>query len=536
MNPERASVQAQSTATEWWRGAVIYQVYPRSYLDTTGDGVGDLNGVIARLDYIASLGVEGLWLSPFFKSPMKDYGYDIADYRDVDPVFGSLADFDRLVERAHALGLKVIIDQVYSHTSDQHAWFAESRSDRSGPKADWYVWADPKADGSPPSNWQSVFGGPAWTWDARRKQYYLHNFLPSQPDLNVHNPDVQQAILDTARFWLDRGVDGFRLDAVNFMMHDPSLKDNPPATDDGKRGRPFDYQQHLYNKSHPDIVRMLHRVQALMDEYGARFTVAEVGGELAASEMKAFTAGPQGLDSAYAFSFLYADHLTPDLLRSTLGAWSGEEGEGWPSWALSNHDAPRAVSRWASPVHTAEAAKLNLLLLTAIRGNPILYQGEELGLPQAEIPLSALKDPEAIANWPETLGRDGARTPMPWVSGDATGGFSTGDPWLPVPADHRALAVEVQEGEATSPLNLTRRLLALRKSEGALRLGSLRLLETADPVVAFERIHEGRSLICAFNLGDTDAPAPRIGRVLASVNGGSADGLPARAGLIAEAP
>ncbi|WP_296818589.1 alpha-amylase family glycosyl hydrolase [Brevundimonas sp.] len=533
---ERARVQPVTAAAEWWRGAVIYQIYPRSFLDTNGDGVGDLQGVIERLDYVASLGVDAVWLSPFFKSPMKDFGYDISDYRAVDPIFGDMAQFDRLLERAHELGLKVLIDQVYSHTSDQHAWFVESRADRAGAKADWYVWADPKEDGSPPSNWQSVFGGPAWTWDARRKQYYLHNFLPSQPDLNLHNPAVQEAILDTTRFWLERGVDGFRLDAVNFMMHDPSLRDNPPAIDGGKRGRPFDYQQHLFNKSHPDIVRMLHRLQSVVSEYGGRFTLAEIGGELADREMKAYTAGPEGLDSAYAFSFLYAERLTPELLRSALRAWTGAEGEGWPSWALSNHDAPRAASRWASPEDCAATAKLNLLLLTAIRGNPIIYQGEELGLPQADLPLSALKDPEAIANWPETLGRDGARTPMPWRADDPTGGFTAGEPWLPCPPEHRKLAVERQEGEATSALNLTRRLLALRSSEAALRLGSLHLRESHEPVVVFERSHQGRTLICAINLGAGEASTPPLGRILASVNGGSAERLPYRGGVIAEAP
>jgi alpha-glucosidase len=281
------------TATQpWWRGAAIYQVYPRSFMDANGDGIGDLPGVTARLDYIAALGVDAIWISPFFTSPMKDFGYDVADYCDVDPIFGTLADFDTLVTKAHALGLKVLIDQVYAHTSDEHAWFAASRASRSGDLADWYVWADPKADGSPPSNWQSVFGGPAWTWDARRGQYYLHNFLPGQPQLNCHVPAVQDALLDAARFWLDRGVDGFRLDALNFAMHDPALTDNPPAPDNGKqRTRPFDYQQHLYNQSHPDIVGFIERIRTLCDDYGAVFTMAEVGGNHALDEMHAFTAG-----------------------------------------------------------------------------------------------------------------------------------------------------------------------------------------------------------------------------------------------------
>ncbi len=267
-------------ARPWWKGAVIYQIYPRSFADSNGDGIGDLPGITARLDHVASLGVDAIWLSPFFTSPMKDFGYDVADYRDVDPIFGTLEDFDALVARAHELGLKVVIDQVYSHTSDEHPWFTESRSSRTNARADWYVWADAKPDGSPPSNWQSVFGGPAWTWDARRGQYYLHNFLKEQPQLHVHHAEVQAELLATARFWLDRGVDGFRLDAINFMMHEPTMRDNPPAPDTGKtRTRPFDFQLKLYNQSHADIVPFLERIRATLDEYGDRFTVAEVGGD-----------------------------------------------------------------------------------------------------------------------------------------------------------------------------------------------------------------------------------------------------------------
>ncbi|NCU12405.1 MAG: alpha-glucosidase, partial [Sphingomonadaceae bacterium] len=264
------AAQAHADTQPWWRGAAIYQVYPRSFQDSNADGIGDLAGVTQRLDYIAALGVDAIWISPFFTSPMKDFGYDVADYCGVDPIFGTLDDFDALIARAHALGLKVLIDQVYAHTSDEHPWFAESRASRTNPRADWYVWADARPDGSPPSNWQSVFGGPSWTWDARRGQYYLHNFLPGQPQLNGHLPAVQDALLDAARFWLERGVDGFRLDALNFAMHDPALTDNPPAPDDGKvRTRPFDFQQHLHNQSHADIPAFIERIRGLCDTYGA---------------------------------------------------------------------------------------------------------------------------------------------------------------------------------------------------------------------------------------------------------------------------
>ena len=279
---------------------------------------------------------------------MKDFGYDISDYRAVDPIFGDLEDFDRLVARAHDLGLKVVIDQVYAHTSDAHAWFQESRGDRRNPKADWYVWADPRPDGTPPNNWLSVFYGPSWTWDGRRGQYYMHNFLPTQPNLNVNNPAVQEALFDTARFWLQRGVDGFRLDAINFAMHDPSLADNPPVLDAGAvRRRPFDYQHHLHNQSQPALIPFLESLSKVVHGFGAdRFTVAEVGGEQALAEMKTFTAGSARLNTSYGFDFLSAEKLSPALIVDTLAQWPGKADEGWPSWAFSNHDAPRVVSRW----------------------------------------------------------------------------------------------------------------------------------------------------------------------------------------------
>ncbi|MDE2620036.1 MAG: alpha-glucosidase, partial [Sphingomonadales bacterium] len=370
-----AAAKAPDASAEWWRGAAIYQIYPRSFRDSNGDGIGDLRGITAGLDHVAGLGVDAIWISPFFTSPMKDFGYDVADYCDVDPIFGTLADFDALVARAHELGLRVIIDQVYAHTSDQHPWFAESRTSRSNPRADWYVWADPKPDGAPPCNWQSVFGGPAWTWDARRGQYYLHNFLAQQPQLNGHNPDVQQAMLDVARFWLERGVDGFRIDALNFAMHDPLLRNNPPAPDTGKvRTRPFDFQQRIYNQSHPDIVGFIERLRALHDEYPGTFSVAEVGGDDAEREMKLFTAGRTRLNSAYGFDFLYAEQLTPVLVAGALDAWPADGRTGWPSWAFENHDAPRALSRWCAPQHRAPFARLKALLLVALRGNVILFQ------------------------------------------------------------------------------------------------------------------------------------------------------------------
>ncbi|MCH8617124.1 alpha-glucosidase family protein [Sphingomonas sp. SM33] len=498
---EAAPTAKAATAHPWWRGAAIYQIYPRSFADSNGDGIGDLPGITSRLDYVARLGVDAIWLSPFFKSPMRDFGYDISDYCAVDPIFGTLHDFDQLVRTAHAAGLKVIIDQVYSHTSDQHAWFQQSRQSRDNEHADWYVWADAKQDGSPPNNWQSVFGGPAWTWDARRGQYYLHNFLSEQPDLNVHNLAVQDALVDVTRFWLDRGVDGFRLDAINFAMHDPSLQDNPPAPPGGKRTRPFDFQQHVYNQSHPEIANFLKRVRDVTDEYGARFTVAEVGGDDALAEMQTFTR-PGHLNSAYGFDFLYADRLTPRLVASVAQHWPEEAG--WPTWAFENHDAPRAISRWVDEEHRTTFARSKMLLLCSLRGSITIWQGEELGLPQVDVPFDKLQDPEAIANWPLTLSRDGARTPMPWEAQAPNLGFTNGVPWLPLGSTHVELAIDRQE-TAESTLNFTRKCLALRHARAALHHGSMTILEAGDQLLVFERTSGGETLRCTFNLSDRPA-------------------------------
>ncbi len=520
----------------WWKGAAIYQIYPRSFMDANGDGIGDLPGITQRLGYVADLGVDAIWISPFFTSPMKDFGYDVADYRDVDPIFGELADFDALVARAHELGLKVLIDQVYSHTSDEHQWFTQSRSSAENDKADWYVWADAKPDGSPPSNWQSVFGGPAWTWDARRRQYYLHNFLSSQPQLNLHNAAVQDAVLDVMRFWLDRGVDGFRIDALNFAMHNPALTDNPPAPDNGKpRTRPFDFQLKVHNQSHAGIPRFIERIRALTDKYEGTFTVAEVGGDDADREMKAFTAGETHLNSAYGFDFLYADTLTGELVCKALANWPDEPGLGWPSWAFENHDAPRALSRWINNGHRDAFARLKMTLLAALRGNIIIYQGEELGLTQVEIPFDQLQDPEAIANWPLTLSRDGARTPMPWTTQSADGGFGSDLPWLPLGEENHARAVDRQEADKASLLKFTREALALRKANPALHHGAVAACKVEGDLLDLTRASDSQRLRCLFNLG----PAPialenTSGTTLFAANGADAQNLPPYAALILE--
>ena len=539
-NPSHEDMMtAASETAAWWRGAAIYQIYPRSFADANGDGIGDLPGITAHLDYVARLGVDAIWMSPFFTSPMRDFGYDVADYCDVDPIFGTLDDFDKLIARAHELGLKVTIDQVYAHTSDLHPWFEESRQNRNNPRADWYVWEDPKPDGSPPSNWQSVFGGPAWTWVARRCQYYMHNFLTSQPQVNAHNPAVQEALLGVMKFWLDRGVDGFRIDALNFLMHDPTLRDNPPAPYDGRRRtRPFDYQLKIYNQSHPGIVGFIERIRGLCDQYGAVFTVAEVGGDLAETEMKEFTAGQRRLNSAYGFDFLYADKLTPALVRDTLAKWPDDAGLGWPSWAFENHDAPRALSRWCAPEHVEAFARMKAVLFASLRGNVIVYQGEELGLTQVAIPFEQLQDPEAIANWPLTLSRDGARTPLPWQAQADEGGFTTGAPWLPLGAENLARAVDRQEADPASLLNLTTQLLRLRQTHPALRLGSFDVLRADDFSLVVKRTHGDRTVTGIFNMSARPvgwpAAMPSKGTALVAVNGAEFGHLPPFAAMIVE--
>ena len=530
---------ADCQTSPWWRGAAIYQVYPRSFADSNGDGIGDLAGITARLDHIARLGVDALWISPFFTSPMADFGYDVADYCDVDPIFGTLADFDALVARAHGLGLKVIIDQVFAHTSDKHVWFAESRASRDNARADWYVWADPKADGTPPNNWQSVFGGPAWTWDARRCQYYMHSFLREQPQLNVHNPAVQEALLGAARFWLERGVDGFRLDALNHALHDPQLRDNPVAAPNGApRTRSFDYQERRFSQSQPGVVAFAEKIRALCDQYGAVHTVAEVGGALAEEEMKAYTAGDARLNSAYGFNFLYAPSLTPRLVAETMARWPGGVdcdglAEGWPSWAFENHDAPRAVSRWCASADADRFARMKLALLACLRGNIILYQGEELGLEQDELSFEQLRDPEAISNWPLTLARDGARTPLPWVAQDEQGGFTSGTPWLPLSPANLARAVDRQEGDPASLLHHTRALLALRRAHPALRLGSLAVTHADEGLLVLRRELDGAVIEVCFNFGPEPLDVPAAsGTVLLAVNGGTPGHLPGYGALL----
>jgi len=489
----------------WWRGAVIYQIYPRSYQDSNGDGVGDLPGITQRLAYIASLGVDAIWISPFFKSPMADFGYDIADYRAVDPLFGHLADFDDLLAKAHGLGLKVMIDQIFSHTSMEHAWFQQSRQNRHNPKANWYVWADPRADGTPPNNWLSIFGGGAWQWEPRRGQYYLHNFLTSQPDLNFHEPDVQQATLDNIRFWLDRGVDGFRMDSINFCFHDALLRDNPPRPtrlELGGRGfsadNPYAFQLHQYNTTRPENIGFLERVRALLDEYPGTVSLGEISTDDSLATMAEYTA-PGRLHMSYSFELL-GDTFSAAHIRQTLERSQEVCVDGWPCWAFSNHDVQRAVTRWGGLSAPPALAKLLVALLGSLRGSICLYQGEELGLGEAEIPYETLQDPYGLAFWPNFKGRDGCRTPMPWDGSDNAGFTCASTPWLPIPPEHRAHAVSIQDIAPDSVLNTYRAFLRWRKSQPALLDGELQFIDAPESVLMFQRIHDGQRILCVFNL------------------------------------
>ena len=495
--------------SNWWRGGVIYQIYPRSFADSNGDGIGDLPGITARLEHVARLGADGIWLSPFFRSPMKDFGYDVSDYCDVEPMFGTLDDFRALVARAHALGLKVMIDQVLSHTSDQHPWFVESRASRDNPKADWYVWADARDDGTPPNNWLSIFGGSAWQWDTRRCQYYLHNFLSSQPDLNFHNPAVQDAILATVRFWLDLGVDGYRLDTANFYFHDAELRSNPGrgAPDPNKPDpavnpfNPYGWQRHLYDKSRPENLVFLQRLRALLDQYPDTTMVGEIGDDDGLARVAEYTAGGDKLHMAYCFDLLGERHDAP-FVHGVLERFGRIVGSGWPCWALSNHDVTRVATRWGGPEPDPALLRLALALQASLRGGVCLYQGEELGLPEADVPFEDLQDPYGITMWPQYKGRDGCRTPMPWSAEAPDLGFGSGAarPWLPLSEAQRTLAVDRQEADPGSMLQAARRLLHWRRTQPALVHGELALLPEHAQVLAFVREHQGERVLCAFNL------------------------------------
>jgi len=481
----------------WWKHGVIYQIYPRSFMDSNGDGVGDLEGIRARLDHLEWLGVDAIWLSPIFPSPMADFGYDVADYCDVDPLFGTLAGLDRLLAEAHGRGIRVILDWVPNHTSDQHAWFVESRGSRTGPKRDWYVWRDPAPDGGPPNNWQSIFGGPAWQLDALTGQYYLHSFLVEQPDLDWRNPEVVSAMHGVLRFWLDRGVDGFRIDVIHRIAKDPLLRDNPPS---GRPGPGYGGQLHVHDENHADVHAFLRGVRALLDEYPERMTVGEV---YIMDPMQVATYYGRGdeLHLAFNFSFLRSPWDADSFAREIATFDALVPVDGWPDVVLSNHDVPRHATRYDDPVHGDARAREAALLLLTLRGTPFLYYGEEIGMRNVGIAPERMRDPLALTLHP-SLSRDPERTPMQWTAGPGAG-FTTGAPWLPIAADAARRNVDAQRADRGSIAWLYKNLLALRRATPALERGTFRALDAPKGVLAWERHHGASRALVALNFTES---------------------------------
>jgi alpha-glucosidase len=512
----------------WWKDGVIYQIYPRSFMDANGDGVGDLEGIRRRLDHLAWLGVDAIWISPCFPSPMADFGYDVADYCDIDPLFGTLADFDRMLADAHAREIRVILDWVPNHTSDQHGWFAESRASRRSPKRDWYVWRDPQPDGSPPNNWTSLFGGPAWEWDEPTGQFYLHSFLTEQPDLNWRNSELVDAMHGVLRFWLDRGVDGFRIDVIHRIAKDPELRDNPllPGAPAGSAS-----QQHLHDENHEDVHEMLRGIRRVFDAYHERMIVGEVYIMDPAEVARYYGRGDQ-LHLAFNFSFLRSP-WSAETFGHEIDRFDAlvPEEQGWPDHVLSNHDVPRHATRYDHPELGEARARLAAIMLLTLRGTPFLYYGEEIGMRNVSIPADRLQDPLARTLHPN-VARDGERTPMQWESGPGAG-FTSAEPWLPLAADTDQRNAAAQRQDPASLLNLYRQLIALRRTTPALSRGTYRRLNAPPEVLAYERQHGDSRVVVALNFGDApvrvELPEAQVADGLCSRPGRS---LSARAGVI----
>jgi len=494
----------ENKSLHWWQRGVVYQIYPRSFLDSNNDGIGDLNGIIQKLDYLndgteKSLGVDAIWLSPFYPSPMADFGYDVADYCNVDPMFGTLADFDRLVEEAHKRGIKVIIDYVPNHTSDQHPWFIESRSSRDNPKRDWYIWRDPKPDGSPPNNWGSFFGGPAWTFDEATGQYYMHQFVKEQPELNWRNPEVKEAMLDVLRFWLDRGVDGFRMDVVGLLIKDKDLRDNPPnpnARPDLPENDIYGRLLSVYNEDQDEVHDIIKEFRKLLDSYDDRVGIGELWGPL---DRWIRYYGENGNELHLPFNFrLMWQPWSSKAMRACVDELEGALPPfAWPNYVLGNHDQPRLATRFGGQ---AQARLAGMMLLT-LRGTPTVYYGDELGMENGVIPPEKIQDPQGINLGPERT-RDVARTPMQWDSSPYAG-FSQVEPWLPVSADYQTRNVVAQSQEPNSMLNFYRRLFWTRRRSQALCEGAYKPVDLSgsepDDCFIYLREQGGERKLVALN-------------------------------------
>jgi alpha-glucosidase len=504
--PPADTVALMSPEEEWWRSGVLYQIYVRSFSDSDGDGTGDLQGVIDRLDHLEWLGIDAIWLSPICPSPDADWGYDVSDFTGVHPEIGDLGMFDRLVAAAGRRDIRVILDLVPNHTSDQHPWFVESRSSRTSRYRDWYVWRDPKPDGGPPNNWVSSFGGPAWTWDQATGQYYLHNFLPEQPDLNWWSEEVREAFRDVLRFWLDRGVAGFRIDVANGLVKDASFRDNPSVTDaDHPRVRALGLRP-VYNLNRPEVHEVLRDWRKITDSYDPPGLLL---GETWVLEMEPlmrfYGSGTDELHLTMNFPFMFSAYGSD--VRAVVEGTEAVLPEGaWPAWNGSNHDVGRFPTRWCHGDHRRVRAAL--VMLVTLRGTPLLYYGDEIGMQEVPVPKERLRDPVGRRTWPDP-GRDPGRTPMHWSPGPA-GGFTTGEPWLPV-GDAGACNVEEQEGDPGSVLRLCRDLIALRRDRPALRSGRYEPIGAPEGVWAWRR---GSDTAVAVNLSDRQIEVPLPGRIL----------------------
>jgi alpha-glucosidase len=489
----------------WWKHAVFYEIYPRSFKDSDGDGVGDLNGITSKLDYLASLGVDAIWITPFYPSPQVDFGYDVSDYEAVDPQFGTLADFDRLVSEAHRRRIKVVIDFVLNHTSDQHPFFKESRASKSNPKRDWYIWRDPKADGARPNNWSSSFGPVAWTLDERTGQFYYHYFYPQQPELNWRNPAVERRMFETVRFWLKRGADGFRLDAVNYLFEDPQLRDNPvlpelrPGTTTGEH-----LQEKKYNRDLPEVQDVMVRLRAFNDRVNPESVlIGEAYVPKWEELMRYYGPSDNGVHLPFNFFLIMEPartHLDAGVFRSVIEASEKALQGRWTTYVLSNHDNPRHFDRYGDGTHNDEIAKLTATMLLTLRGSPFLYYGEEIGMTTTEPKtIDEVHDPVGRRYWPANRGRDGERTPMQWDA-SAQSGFTTGTPWLPVPPSARVRNVAAEERDAESLLNFYRRLIALRRRSPALLDGNYAAVGSDPHVYAYRRSTQRQTVIIALNM------------------------------------
>jgi alpha-glucosidase len=486
----------------WWQRGIVYQIYPRSFQDTNGDGVGDLEGIRRRLDYLAWLGVDAIWISPIYPSPMADFGYDVADYCGIDPLFGSLADFDRLLIDAHARGLKVILDYVPNHTSEQHPWFVQSRSSRTNAKRDWYIWRDGKADGTPPNNWLSQFGGPAWTYDAATGQYYLHSFLREQPDLNWRNPDVRAAMLDTLKFWLDRGVDGFRVDVIWLLIKEEGLRDNPPNPAYQPAHAEINRLLQVHNADQLEVHEVIAEMRALLDRYAERVLIGEI--YLPLERLVAYYGKDlSGAHLPFNFQLIQTAWNARAIAKLVEDYERALPAGGWPNWVLGNHDQPRIAAR----VGSGQARVAAMLLLT-LRGTPTMYYGDELGLARVEIPPEAVQDPWEKNEPGLGLGRDPSRTPMQWT-GSAQAGFTeAARPWLPLDNDYRACNVQTLRGAPDSILSLYRALIDIRRHHRALSVGAFRLLAVANKTLIYERTVSDERIVVALNFGAEPQPLP----------------------------